>query len=164
MPRGIRMQHALSLTRFLPYRCNALARKISVSLSRIYTERFGITVAEWRVLVTLAEYGELQAKQVSELTSMDKVQVSRAVAAMQGRGLLLRRPCERDSRAAFLCLSAEGADLYQRIEPEALAWERSLLAPLAPAERDTLFALIDKLELQLAGMPERPALSNRNTP
>jgi DNA-binding MarR family transcriptional regulator len=158
------MHHALSLSRFLPYRCNALARKISVSLSRIYTERFGITVAEWRVLVTLAEYGELQAKRVSELTNMDKVQVSRAVAAMQGRGLLRRRPCERDSRAALLCLSAEGVELYQRIEPEVLAWEQSLLAPLAQAERDTLFALIDKLELQLAGMPETPALGNRDTP
>ncbi|MDO8860618.1 MarR family transcriptional regulator [Haliea sp. E1-2-M8] len=158
------MQPALSLTRFLPYRCNTLARKISVSLSRIYTERFGISIAEWRVLVTLAEYGELQAKQIGELTSMDKVRVSRAVAGLQGCSLLQRRPCARDSRAALLSLSAAGADLYRRIEPEALAWEQSLLAPLAPAERDTLFALIDKLELQLAGMPEKPALSDRNTP
>ncbi len=149
------MRNALSLTRFLPYRCNTLARKISVSLSRIYTERFGISVAEWRVLVTLAEYGELQAKQVGELTSMDKVQVSRAVAGLLDRELLLRRPCERDSRAALLCLSAAGVRLYQRIEPEVLAWEQSLLAPLAPAERETLFALIDKLELQLAGMADR---------
>jgi len=151
------MQHALSLTRFLPYRCNALARKISVSLSRIYTERFGISIPEWRVLVTLAEYGELQAKQIGELTSMDKVQVSRAVTGLLGRKLLQRRPCERDSRAALLCLSAAGTDLYQRIEPEALAWERSLLAPLGPAERDTLFTLIDKLELQLEGMPDKPS-------
>lgn len=158
------MQHTLSLTRFLPYRCNTLARKISLSLSRIYTERFGISIAEWRVLVTLAEYGELQAKHIGELTSMDKVQVSRAVAAMQGRGLLQRRPCERDSRAALLCLSADGADLYRRIEPEALAWEQSLLAPLAPAERDTLFALIDKLEVQLTAMPDQPARDSGNRP
>lgn len=158
------MQPALSLTRFLPYRCNTLARKISVSLSRIYTERFGISIAEWRVLVTLAEYGELLAKQIGELTSMDKVQVSRAVAGLQGRGLLQRRPCERDSRAALLCLSTAGAKLYRRIEPEALAWEQSLLAPLEPAERDTLFALIDKLELQLAGMPEQPVLGDRSPP
>lgn len=157
------MQHALSLTRFLPYRCTALARKISVSLSRIYTERFGISVPEWRVLVTLAEYEELQAKQIGELTSMDKVQVSRAVAGLQGRGLLQRRRCERDSRAALLRLSAAGADLYQHIEPEVLAWEQSLLAPLAPAERTTLFALIDKLELQLAGMPDKPATGSGDT-
>ncbi len=157
------MQHALSLTRFLPYRCNTLARKISVSLSRIYTERFGISVAEWRVLVTLAEYGELLAKQVGELTSMDKVQVSRAVAGLLDRELLLRRPCQRDSRAALLCLSPAGVGLYQRIEPEVLAWEQSLLAPLEPAERKALFALIDKLELQLACMSDQPAANQGPT-
>ncbi len=157
------MQHALSLARFLPYRCSTLARKISVSLSRIYTERFGISIPEWRVLVTLTECGELQAKQIGELTSMDKVQVSRAVAGLQGRGLLQRRPCERDSRAAQLCLSAAGTRLYRRIEPEALAWEESLLAPLRPAERETLFALIDKLELQLAEMPDKPAVNKGDT-
>jgi DNA-binding MarR family transcriptional regulator len=143
------MSPTLSLDHFLPYRCNNLAQKISLSLSRIYVDRFGITIPEWRVLVTLAKYGERQAKQVGELTSMDKVRVSRAVAGLQQRGLLLRRPCSRDSRAAWLCLSEAGEVLYQRIEPQALAWEAELLEPLSGEEREALFGLIDKLELRL---------------
>lgn len=147
------MSPSLSLARFLPYRCNSLAQKISYSLSRIYVDRFGITIPEWRVLVTLAEYGELQSRRIGELTSMDKVRVSRAVSGLSARGLLRRRPCDRDSRASLLCLSGAGAELYQRIEPEVLAWEEALLQPLSATERESLFVLIDKLDLRLATMP-----------
>ncbi|PLW81156.1 MarR family transcriptional regulator [Kineobactrum sediminis] len=147
------MSKSLSLAGFLPYRCNSLAQKISFSLSRIYVDRFGITVPEWRVLVTLAEYGELQSRRIGELTSMDKVRVSRAVSGLSARGLLQRRPCDRDSRASLLCLSDTGAELYQRIEPEVLAWEEALLQPLSTTERESLFVLIDKLDLRLATMP-----------
>lgn len=144
------MDDKLSLRQFLPYRCNSLAQKISVALSRIYVQRFGITVPEWRVLVTLAEYGELQSKQVAAHTNMDKVRVSRAVAAMADKALVSRRPCDRDSRAAFLTLTEEGLALYRRIVPEALAWEEQLLAPLSPPERELLFGLLDKLDGRVA--------------
>lgn len=144
------MSNKLSLQQFLPYRCNSLAKNISESLSRIYVDRFGITVPEWRVLVTLAEHSELQSKQIGLHTNMDKVRVSRAVASLQGRGLLARRPCERDSRASLLSLNHDGHALYQRIEPEALAWEQALLAPLTGAEQQQLFGLIDKLDGRLA--------------
>ncbi|MBN7795049.1 MarR family winged helix-turn-helix transcriptional regulator [Parahaliea mediterranea] len=144
------MDDRLSLRQFLPYRCNSLAQRISVSLSRIYVQRFGITVPEWRALVTLAEYGELQSKQIAAQTDMDKVRVSRAVATMTDKGLISRRPCDRDSRAAYLKLTDEGLALYRRIVPEALAWEEQLLAPLSPAERESLFGLLDKLDGRLS--------------
>ncbi|TXS89847.1 MarR family transcriptional regulator [Parahaliea maris] len=144
------MDDKLSLQQFLPYRCNSLAQRISVSLSRIYVRQFGITVPEWRALVALAEYGELQSKQIAAHTSMDKVRVSRAVAIMTEKGLLNRRPCDRDSRAAFLTLTEAGLELYRRIVPEALDWEERLLAPLSEQEQATLFGLLDKLDTRLA--------------
>ncbi len=143
------MNDQLRLQHFLPYRCNALAQQISVSLSRTYVERFGLTVPEWRTLVTLAECGELPAKQVAARTSMDKVRVSRAVALMLDKQLLVRSPCDQDSRSALLRLTRQGRALYRRIVPQALAWESELLQPLNAAERQTLFTLLDKLEGRL---------------
>ena len=143
------MSEALSLKQFLPYRCNNLAEQISVSLSRIYVDKFGITIAGWRILVTLAEYGELQAKEVANLTSMDKVRVSRTVATLMGSDLVDRRVCGNDSRATLLSLSAAGKMLYQRIAPEALAWEAELVAPLSKSERQSLSRILDKLENRL---------------
>ena len=148
------MSETLSLKQFLPYRCNSLAEQISVSLSRIYVEKFGITVAGWRILVTLAEYGELQAKEVARLTNMDKVRVSRAVATMLDNKLLARRVCDNDSRVTILGLNAAGKELYQRIAPEALAWEAELVAPLSKSEQRSLSQILDKLEGRLEQMAQ----------
>ena len=143
------MSDPLSLKQFLPYRCNNLAEQISVSLSRIYVEKFGINIAGWRILVTLAEFGELQAKEVARLTNMDKVRVSRSVAALVKQGVLSRRVCGDDSRVTILSLNEAGKGLYQRIAPEALAWEQKLVAPLSKSEQQSLSRILDKLEGRL---------------
>ena len=148
------MSDPLSLKQFLPYRCNNLAEQISVSLSRIYVEKFGINIAGWRILVTLAEFGELQAKEVARLTNMDKVRVSRAVSALLERGIVERRVCGKDSRSAILSLNTAGRRLYQRIAPEALAWERELVAPLSKSEQASLGRILGKLESRLTEMSE----------
>ena len=144
------MSETLSLRQFFPYRCNNLAEGISVSLSRIYVDKFGISIAGWRILVTLAEYGELGAKDVAGLTNMDKVRVSRTVANLMEQSLLARRVSETDSRVTLLSLSPEGDSLYQRIAPEALAWEQQLLAPLSKSEQQSLLRILDKLEGRLS--------------
>jgi len=144
------MSDSLTLQHFLPYRCNRLAEQISVSLSKIYVDQFGVSVAEWRVLVTLAEEGELRAKKIGHLTNMDKVRVSRAVSSLSDKNLIKRRSCDADSRATILNLTAAGRRLYQRIAPEALSWERSLLQPLSKSEHQALFRIIGKLEGRLA--------------
>lgn len=148
------MKDALDLQQFLPYRCNNLAEKISVSLSKIYTEEFGINVAEWRILVTLAAEVELQAKQIVTLTNMDKVRVSRAVSSLANKQLLKKRHCEADSRAALLSLNAAGNRLYKRIVPQALAWEQSLIQPLSQSEQKALFQIVGKLEGRLFELKE----------
>jgi DNA-binding MarR family transcriptional regulator len=148
------MSEALSLKQFLPYRCNNLAQQISVSLSRIYVDKFGINIAGWRILVTLTEFGELQAKDVATLTSMDKVRVSRTVATLMKSNLLDRRVCASDSRATLLSLSSAGKALYQRIAPEALSWEAKLVAPLSKSERQSLSKILDKLEDRLVELAE----------
>ena len=144
------MSEVLSLRQFLPYRCNNLAEQSSLSLSRIYVDKFGITIAGWRILITLAEFGELGAKEVARLTSMDKVRVSRTVASLMEQELLDRRVCTNDSRVTLLSLNPAGLSLYQRIAPEALAWEQSLLEPLTKSEQQSLTRILDKLDARLA--------------
>jgi DNA-binding MarR family transcriptional regulator len=143
------MNERLLLQDFLPYRFANLAERISQALSRIYVDRFGINVAEWRIIATLGEFGEMQAKQVTRHTNMDKVRVSRAVASLSAKGLLERHPCPGDSRAALLKLSPSGGQLYRELVPQALEWERDLASVLSDDERCALFAMLDRLESRL---------------
>ncbi len=77
----------LKLEKFLPYQLNVVASLVSLALSRVYARRYGIGVPEWRVLVTLGQYGVMTGKAIGAHTHMHKTKVSRAVALMEERKL-----------------------------------------------------------------------------
>ena len=140
-------EHAvLELERFLPYRLSVLSNRISQDIARLYAERFGLGITQWRILAVLGRYPDLSATQVAERTAMDKVAVSRAVAGLLEAGLLRRRAHGADRRRSVLELSARGYRVYDEVAPLALAYERRLLAALDPADRAALHHLLDKLD------------------
>jgi DNA-binding MarR family transcriptional regulator len=96
----------LRLERFLPYRLRVLSQSVSHRLAGIYTVQFNLSASEWRTMTILARYQPLSANEVGARSSMDKVQVSRAVARMTGSGLILRETDPHDRRRARLRLSA----------------------------------------------------------
>ena len=92
------VDHApLELERFLPYRLSILSNRVSQAIAREYTERFNLSMTEWRVMAVLARFnGEgMSAREVAERTAMDKVAVSRALAR-----LALGRPRQPRRRTA----------------------------------------------------------------
>jgi DNA-binding MarR family transcriptional regulator len=146
----------LELERFLPYRLNVVAESVSRALSRLYAERFGIGVPEWRVIATLGEYEPMTAKQVGTHSRMHKTKVSRAVAALEGKRLIERQPNEDDMREAFLALTARGLRVYQDLAPRALAFERALNATLGNGERAQLDAILGRLEARAQELANYP--------
>ncbi len=140
---------ALDLDHFLPYRLSVLTNRISRGLAALYSERFDISVTEWRVIAVLGRYPGLSANNVAERTAMDKVAVSRAVARLLERDLLLREMHDSDRRRSVLELSEAGYAVYDVIVPLALDYQRSVLAPLDADERAQLASLMAKLEAPL---------------
>ena len=140
---------ALDLDQFLPYRLSVLTNRISRGLAALYSERFDISVTEWRVIAVLGRYPGLSANNVAERTAMDKVAVSRAVARLLERDLLLREMHDSDRRRSVLELSEAGYAVYDVIVPLALDYQRNVLAPLDADERAQLAALMAKLEAPL---------------
>ena len=61
---------ALKLEEFLPYRLNVCSSLVSHALSRIYADRYKIGVPEWRVLVTLGQFGAMTAKAIMKRKAM----------------------------------------------------------------------------------------------
>jgi DNA-binding MarR family transcriptional regulator len=136
---------ALSLDRFVPYRLSVLANTVSAALSGAYARRFGLTVPEWRVVAVLARSPGLSAAEVAARTAMDKVAVSRAVAALARGGRVRRAQAAHDRRRSVLTLTARGRAVYRRIVPLALAYERSLLEALSAREQAQFGELLARL-------------------
>ena len=100
---------ALKLEHFLPYQLNVVSNLVSQALSRVYARRYGIGVPEWRVLVTLGQFGVMTAKAIGAHTHMHKTKVSRAVAQMERRRLV---DAPRQSRR-----HARGVPVADRVRP-----------------------------------------------
>ncbi|GGE30482.1 MarR family transcriptional regulator [Marinicauda pacifica] len=150
---------ALRLSAYLPYRLSVVSNKVSGLIARAYQSRFGLTIWEWRVIAVLGEGAPMTAQGVCEATAMDKVPVSRAIRALDERGLVRRTRRSSDRRASDVELTGEGQRIYEEVAPLAMQYEASLLDGLADAERERLMALLDALEdraeaMASAGDPE----------
>lgn len=139
------MTGELALEHFLPYRLSVLSNRVSQTIATSYRDRFGLSVTEWRVIAVLGRTPKLSASEVVERTAMDKVAISRAVAALLERGLLLRAVDRDDRRRSVLTLSRKGASVHAQVAPLALTFEARLLAALEPAMRDALPQVLDAL-------------------
>jgi DNA-binding MarR family transcriptional regulator len=125
----------LRLEEFLPYRLNVAAALVSEALSRVYGERHDLGVPEWRVVATLGQYGTMTGKAIGAHAHMHKTKVSRAVAVLARRKLVLRRANKADMRESLLSLTPAGRAIYQDIAPVAIALARRFIEAIDPADR-----------------------------
>jgi DNA-binding MarR family transcriptional regulator len=142
------VDHApLQLERFLPYRLSILSNRVSQAIAHEYTKRFELSMTEWRVMAVLARFnGEgISAREVAELTAMDKVAVSRALARLTAAGRVSRSMHNGDKRRSVLRLTAKGWKIHDAVAPRARAHEREMLGKLNAEERRMLAQILDKL-------------------
>jgi DNA-binding MarR family transcriptional regulator len=152
---AINKEAPLKLEQFLPYQLNVLSSLVSQALSRVYAQRYGIGVPEWRLLVTLGQFPMMTAKAVGAHTHMHKTKVSRAVAILEKRRLLVRRPNRDDKREAFLSLTAAGRNIYEELAPHALDFAARLTEILTPADREAFNRALNQLTARSARLVER---------
>jgi DNA-binding MarR family transcriptional regulator len=146
----------LDLDHFVPYKLSVLSNRVSDAIARHYSERFGLSIPEWRVMAVLGQTPGLSARDVATRTAMDKVQVSRAVASLLRTRRIARVGDDKDGRVTRLSLTKQGTAIYDEIGPLALHLESVFLAALTPAERATLTTLMDKLSRQVNGLHIAP--------
>jgi len=140
---------ALDLDTFLPYRLANLANKMSEEFADVYQQQSDLTIAQWRILFNLAQFGQSHAKALCEQATMDKSTVSRAIKALIDKRYIVSLVNPQDKRASLLALSDEGLSLYKQLAPAALAWEQDLLASLTQDEYTVLLSCLDKLQTKL---------------
>ncbi len=138
----------LDLDRFLPYRLSVLSNRVSGAIAKAYSDRFGLSIPEWRIMAVLGGQPGLSARELAERTAMDKVQVSRAVESLVRARRVARTADAQDGRVARLALTAKGRAIYDEVVPLALHLEDVFLSALKPEERRQFDALMGKLARQ----------------
>lgn len=144
------------LARFLPYRLSVLAEQVSRLVARTYAGRYALSTPEWRVIAHLGYSTSLSAFTIAERTAMDKVKVSRALARLTERGIVLRETNPLDQRGFLLALTPSGRVLFERIVPAALATEGRIVEALDAPDRAHLSRILDKLAAHVEALSSAP--------
>jgi DNA-binding MarR family transcriptional regulator len=110
--------------------------------------RFGLTAADFRVIVTLRRAGppyELPQARLTAQLALTSGTISLRVDRLTKRGIVTRSADPGDRRGQRVQLTADGLALFDQIAPLHLANEDRLLSGLTSAERLTLAQLLRKL-------------------
>ena len=144
---GLDMRDNFNLRSFFPYQVRIYYRAVSEAVTSVYSDRFGLSVSEWRTMAVLGPYNALSASEIVEHSSMDKVVVSRAIKGLQAHGYLKRDIDGGDRRRAGLRLTGQGQKVFGILVPLVKQTEKDCLDGLSDEERTTLISLMDRVRL-----------------
>lgn len=128
----------LRLADHLPGAIDAAAIAVGRLTARACETRYGITIAEWRMIALVAETGPAPELDVLSRSASDQAHARRTVRSLARRGLA--RIADR-----HVSLTPDGEDVYAEIAPLVLAYEATLLTGLSPGEVIALKHLLQRV-------------------
>ena len=117
-------------------------------------EEFGVSRATFDVLATLRRSGapyRLPQRELMRRLLRTSGSMSLRIDALEREGFVSRSQDPEDRRSVYVTLAPKGISLLEKVIPEHLANETTLLTGLSKAERDQLKALLRKWLVALEG-------------
>jgi len=134
--------------------------------SRFYTRKIGVlhegllgsplSLTEGRVVWELAQRETTTASELAAELGIDTGYLSRILGSFEKRGLIDRRPSERDGRQSIIALTEAGRTLYAAIDARSRDAVAAMLGALDGADQVRLVAALETAE-RLLGPSGQPA-------
>lgn len=128
-------------------RLTRLSRVVATQLDRTFGTH-GLDGPSFDVLATLRRTGPPHRLTPTELMRSAMVTsgaITQRLDRLEARGLVTRTRSAIDARVVHVALTRQGRAVIDKALPDHVATEDRLLAPLTPAQRDTLARTLRKL-------------------
>jgi DNA-binding MarR family transcriptional regulator len=126
---------------------------------RVYKrQRHPLSTPQWRIIAILANFQPLVASEISQISMLSKVAVSRALAQLVRRGFVTRHRTRKDQRALEVTLTNQGWRFYEALVPLIRRQEQALRVLLDPADLARLFSILAQFDAFFAALEERRRL------
>ena len=122
----------------ISHRVLVLSNTLALAAARHYPRRFGIRLAEWRVIDALHAGRGITANQISHWLKTDKAWVGRSVERLVHAGYARRKRDPRHGRRQLLTLTEKGETAYRAIAAAARRRNENLLAGFTDGSRKAL--------------------------
>lgn len=150
----------MKLETYFPYLLAATAESFSRKLVEVYGRTYGLSREEWRLLLLLADAGQLSSLELTKRTTLDKVQVSRAAQKLEDKGLISRSVPASDRRLRVYTCSDAGQALFSKVFPSVQTQADSILENMSTQDRANLEKGLKALALAVAAHTEQTSQDN----
>lgn len=122
-------------------------------LSRVEADRrarqYGMTRAQWGILVHLQHKPGLSQKELSDILEVEPISVARLVDRLARAGLVERRPDDRDRRIWRLHLLPAVAPIMSEIDRHRQELSDFITEGLSSSERDIALRILKHMKVNL---------------
>ncbi len=129
----------------ISFRIHAVANLLSRGAALRYRRQFGVSLMEWRSIALLGAHQPLSLNELAKHAGLDKSQMSRVVAGLTERGLVLRGLDAADARGVRLSLTRAGLTLYEGLIAAANERNEAFASVLTRAEQVQLDDMLTRL-------------------
>jgi len=105
-----------------------------------------LSLTQMAALGSLDRHGPLTPRELADHERVQPPSMTRVLAGLEERGLILRTPHETDGRQHLVSLTAEAHALLKEDRRRRDAWLARRLAELTQEERDVLYAAAPVIE------------------
>jgi DNA-binding MarR family transcriptional regulator len=145
----------LDFERYLPTVLSTLVAKFRANANVFFTKSYGVSLAEWRILSFLAEYGPASAYDIWTRSNLDKAVVSRETGTLAKKGLVEIEAVKGNVRKrSEIRLSKAGTALLKRSFNEILRRHDNLTIGLDQGSIETFLRVAKHLGSRIAHMSD----------
>jgi DNA-binding MarR family transcriptional regulator len=131
------------------FRLTLISTRFARFVAPLYANRYKLTRPAWRTLAYIDRAQPLAPKDIGPRIAVDPAMITRAINLLVEKRYISRKVDPDDHRRVILRTTAKGAQVCRAIGELITTYDELLLAPLTPAEKATLGAILEKLEAQI---------------
>ncbi|WP_417456628.1 MarR family winged helix-turn-helix transcriptional regulator [Kordiimonas sp.] len=122
---------------------NAIRKSLTAKMQAAH----GVSLSRFDVLANLYRAADegVRLSELSKQLMVSNGNVTQVMAPLLKEGLVDRKPCPNDARAAVARLTNKGRKTFEAMAAEHALWVEDLFAPLTAHEHQTLHSLLEKL-------------------
>ena len=117
--------------------CHMLSNRIGKAFLK-ELELKDVSVADWRVLMTLTQHAPTSGINITSRWAMDKMTINRSIKSLHKRGLIQKKQNRKDKRTVDLILTPLGNSLYSELLPIANDRFHKIMESLNKVEENNL--------------------------
>jgi DNA-binding MarR family transcriptional regulator len=131
------------------YRLLLVSKMIDRETASSLQKEFALSLPEWRVLAFVCGLGAASASEIGHAAEIDRAEISRAVAKLEGKELIKRDVDKNNRKRLVISATEAGMELFASVRARRREYSRDVLDGLSEQECDMLSRALESIALRI---------------